>query len=349
MEATTKNIILLMWDGIRPQEVFHGSDPLLYKDEKGITQTELLPFFWNEFVSNGLIYGSPSSSSLITCSNSTMISLPAYQSIMAGAEQPYCKGNDSGRIRVSTLQERLIDELDLPSGKVCSFASWSVMREAVSCKDDSHLINCGVQKYTQTSELDGADEKIVTIPPNVQKILSSVFEGKSFEEFNENQTTDLPPWKNARHDKYTFGLALQHLATHKPKFMFLSLNDSDELGHLGHYEKYLSTISTYDRYLSMLVEVLKSMEEYGKNTVIIVTTDHGRGLGEFWVDHGGKDSLESSRNVWLAAYGDSVKKLGVLGLEKAIKTHTHSDIRPTIEKLMGLKPVDGVILDEIVD
>jgi len=144
---------------------------------------------------------------------------------------------------VRTLQERLLSDLGLSREEVCSFASWDVMHHAVESREGSHFANCGTQTYSPSRKEDGAETTSAELPPQVQQILNDLFGGKTLQEFNELQHSDIPQWHHARKDIYTFGLALHHLASYKPRFMFLSLNDLDEYGHLSDYPKYISTLS----------------------------------------------------------------------------------------------------------
>jgi len=124
------------------------------------------------------------------------------------------------------------------------------------------------------------------------------------------------------------------------------LNDLDEYGHLSDYPKYISTLSLYDKWLSLLTDFLGLLGEYGKNTTIVLTTDHGRGDGEWWFDHGGAHSIEPARPVWLASRGNCTPPTGEFSQSPG--AHSHLSIRPTIEKLFGLMPeTSGTIFEEV--
>jgi membrane-anchored protein YejM (alkaline phosphatase superfamily) len=137
-----------------------------------------------------------------------------------------------------------------------------------------------------------------------------------------------PPWDDARRDSDTFALAMRYLATQRPRFLYLALDDSDEWAHRGDLERYRATLLQYDEWLDMLLDAIESMGDYGKRTTVIVTTDHGRGAGERWTEHGAGDP--SARSIWLFARGPGVKP-GV-----ANSPATHLDLRPTVEALFGL-------------
>jgi len=201
--------------------------------------------------------------------------------------------------------------------------------------------------------------------------------GKNLEELNKEQHIFVPPWHNARFDRYTMAFATRYLVKYRPRFMFLSLNDSDDVAHTADYAGYISALQDYDTWLKQLQELLMHLGEYGKNTTIIVTTDHGRGEGEHWISHGEKESMTESKPIWLAAVGPHTTACGVLTnphhsskhigasdsshnsyntpsgnnssnisikdqihyKHKLKKKHvyTHLDIRPTIEHLLGVR------------
>src|SRR6185369_16277406 len=85
----TRNIILVTADGLRWQELFTGIDPLLMnektanmKDDAGKSRRErygsdsaedrrkkLMPFFWNEFVPGGVVFGNVKKGSSVRVTN----------------------------------------------------------------------------------------------------------------------------------------------------------------------------------------------------------------------------------------------------------------------------------------
>src|SRR5690606_8050056 len=73
-EGKTRNVILVMTDGLRWQEVFEGADPKLLNKESGVTDLEgvqkrfwrdsvterrsaLMPFLWEKIAKEGQIFG----------------------------------------------------------------------------------------------------------------------------------------------------------------------------------------------------------------------------------------------------------------------------------------------------
>lgn len=309
--AVAENVILLMLDGVRWQEVYKG-------DAQGMIFRNL----WRELAAEGLMFGNRDQGAPMTVSNGTNISLPAYQSIMAGFRQD-CGSNGCGRIRTETLQERLLRELGGSRLGVATIASWEKIPHAVEHRAGATFVNAAFEPLadgTKDPELD---------------------------EINLAQTRDLPLWKGARFDRYTWAHSMRYLARHKPRFLFISLNDADEWAHRGEWSRYVEALRQYDGYLRELVAALKSMGEYGQKTMLIVTTDHGRGEGGNWKHHGW--IWPSSRFVWMYARG---ARSAPSGSATQFTEYTHNDIRPTIEAALGIRPVScsscGQVITELV-
>jgi phosphopentomutase len=136
-----------------------------------------------------------------------------------------------------------------------------------------------------------------------------------------------------RLDADTWPKAFAYLKANKPRFLYISLNDADERGHAGDYSGYLKALRQYDAWLVELVAALDAMGDYGANTTLIVTTDHGRGLLWDWRNHGGRPM---SRRVWMYARHPRMSRKGL-----TVLGGSHVDLRPTIEKALGLAPFTG--------
>ncbi len=302
-ESEIRNIILLTWDGVRRQEFFDGPDHSLSEGDHADT----LPWFRANLQSKGRTYGTPASP--MTVGNTVMMSLPGYQSIFAGRTQN-CFDNYCGRIDETTVSERIVNSLSLDKEKVAHIASWYAIKFASEHKKGSVFVNSGLE-----SLIDSA-------PDTVQ------------EDINAEQLESRPPWQAARYDKYTIKHAVNYLEKHRPRFTHIGLNDSDEWGHRGNYPNYLTTLRQYDQWLKELVEQLAAMGEYGRNTCIMITTDHGRGNGSKWTTH--SNGALDSGFVWLHVVCPFLSD-EVAFVDREYLT-THLDIRPTIEDLMGLSP-----------
>lgn len=306
------NVILISLDGVRPEEFSNKPDPLFSPADSA----EIMPHFWSTLVKEGVLIGMPGSGSVATVANTANVSLPGYHGLMAG--QPTgCGTNSCGRTTVETLGERLVRELKLKREQVALVASWTKLPLAFESTQGKTFTNGG-------------------------------FEPLDDKELNRDQVIDMPPWKENRFDKYTWGHAMGYLEKHRPRFLYVSINDTDDWAHLNDYPKTLGALRMYDGWLKDFFKKLDSMGDYGKNTTVLLTTDHGRGgTKATWKDHG--SSIPESREIWIYARGPKTARKGVI---QGGPVRTHSDIRPTIESIFGLKPIEcatcGKPIPEIV-
>jgi hypothetical protein len=310
--AGEPNVILLTLDGVRWEEVFHGVD----QGQSVDSNSKVFDFLTHTLAKQGVLYGDKQRGETVRVANKAQNSLPGYQSIMAGATQP-CSSNLCGRIRVETFEERLVHDLELKPEQVATIASWEKIANAVEHVEGTTFVNAGNKAFGKP---DAEDAQI-----------------------NQQQAQDSPPWSDARYDKYTFAHAMHYLKAKHPRFLFISLNDSDEWGHKGQYDKYVATLRQHDAWIKELVTTLDSMGAYGKNTTLLITTDHGRGAGNDWGEHGAE--YADSGSVWI--YGRSPYSrsadLAKARLPASKVVYSHLDIRPTIEATFGLEPkLDGV-------
>ena len=74
------------------------------------------------------------------------------------------------------------------------------------------------------------------------------------------------PWNSVRHDAYTFRFAMDHLARHQPRVLYLALGETDDWAHDGRYDRVLETFTRTDQYLKELWEWLQAQPEYRGRT-----------------------------------------------------------------------------------
>lgn len=296
------NVILFTWDGIRNQEFFRGTGWLLETKLPKAERGDLLSEFWRTHAQEGLVLGG---NNRYMIGSKVAVSLPSYQAIMVGKPTD-CKKNNCAAVTEETLPESLRSNLKLEKKDVAVFASWNRIVAAIA-KDPSQITH-GI--FPENFD-DGTSDEL-------------------FKNLQEASLKDLPAWSGSRKDKYTFQMAHHYLKKHCPRFLYISLVDSDEFAHKGNYQGYTSSIRTYDDYLNQIITTLDSLGEYGKNTTLFVTTDHSRGAGPLWKGHGLSKFTE--KNVFLFARGRGVSPQG-----RSKDRGNHLLLRPTIEALMGIK------------
>lgn len=125
----------------------------------------------------------------------------------------------------------------------------------------------------------------------------------------------------------TINQAIDAFFQDKPEFLFVSINQTDHVGHESGHEsrEYLDCITHLDNIIGRLVKRLQETNMLDE-TVLIITADHG-GLG---FSHGG-DS-EAEREIPIIMYGGSVTKGKVLE-----HTNLICDIAATVGGLLGVE------------
>lgn len=320
-QPKTRNIILVTSDGLRWQDLCHGIDPLLaHEKSAGMEKAEelrkryekptekerreaLLPFFWMHLVPRGLMLAD------VKVTNGYRVSYPGYSEILTGrTEDALIRGNDPIQNPNETVLEYMKTKLRLKREQVALFASWDTFEKIGEHTPGAIFINAGYKKID--------DDQL----PLSMLLLSQM------------QFAARTPWDEARHDAFTFELALEYLKAAKPRVLYIALDETDDWAHNRRYDRVLDSIHTLDMYLTRLWTMLQGIPQYRESTTLIVTADHGRGSTlKDWHGHG-KD-VDGADRIWLAIMGPDTPHTG-----ESNAAAEQRDIAPTMLALMGLAP-----------
>jgi hypothetical protein len=302
----TRNVILITLDGARTQEIFGGLDDevfksVLAKEKKtpeqsdvykrfaGATPEErrqkLMPFFWGTWMKDhGSIAGNRARNSTVQLTNTHRFSYPGYSEILTGqAHDDVINSNDMRRNPFPTVLEFLKERLSLQAPQVAAFTGWDVGPYIATSREGAIVANGGYMAY------ESAD-------PIIKRLSAEQFE-------------NLTGWDSVRHDYFTFHFAQAHLASTRPRVMYLMLGETDDWAHEGRYDRVLQTLALTDAWFKELWTWLQSQDDYRDKTTILITTDHGRGnTPKDWGTHGAK--IEGAQYTWLAAIGPDFPKRG---------------------------------------
>jgi hypothetical protein len=148
-------------------------------------------------------------------------------------------------------------------------------------------------------------------------------------------------------DTPVFRAALDRLRHDPPRFLYIGLDETDDAAHRNDYKRYLNVLSRYDGFLSALVAEIDAQAARGRKVSLVVTTDHGRGVGEEWVEH--RWNIEGTARIWLLALGHGVAAQGHI---RPPRQRTQYDVRPTIGHLLGVASVPakraGAVMAELL-
>lgn len=160
----------------------------------------------------------------------------------------------------------------------------------------------------------------------------------------EDTTPAYPGHQRYRTDRETSALAIDYMLRYRPRLLWISLGDTDEWAHRGDYRGYLAALRSADDVIGEIAAHLDDLGQYGDNTTLMVTTDHGRDAD--FASHGGP----ASAKVWLFARGRGVPASGATATRTE---HRLRDVAPTIRSWMGLPVVAcascGEPMEELVD
>jgi hypothetical protein len=342
----TRNVIIVMTDGLRWQEVFEGADPSLLskaaemrgdsilsdRKERTISAREeflrptrrerreaLMPFLWNAFGRSGQLFGNRGLGSSVVATNGLNISFPGYSETLTGFADPRVHSNE----KIPNPNVTILEWLDSRpgfQGRVAAFGAWDAFPAIFNSERCRFPINSGYEPFTllPNNTAIGALNRLKTQAPRI--------------------------WAEEPFDAVPFYTALEYLRTAKPRVLFIGLGETDDWAHAGDYPEYLGAARRLDQYLSELWKTIQNLPEYRQQTTLIVTVDHGRGRGRNWTGHGAK--LPESRELWLAVMGPDTAPLGERRDTEEIR---QTYFAATVAALLGEDfQTDGVKTDAVI-
>lgn len=301
-QRKTENVILVMTDGLRWQELFSGAEEALMNKENGGVvdvgglreafwrdtphqrREALMPFFWRVIAKQGQVFGNRELGSFATLTNGKNFSYPGYNETLTGFADDRIDSN-AKRPNPNVTVFEWLHRMPRYKGKVAAFAAWDVFPSIFNRERCGFLVNAGYEPLT-----DGK------ITPQIELL-------------NRLKQETPRKWGGEPYDSFTFYTALEYFKQNQPRVFFLSLGETDEWAHEGRYDEYLIAANRFDSYLKQLWESVQSMPQYRNKTTLIIATDHGRGdAPQGWRHHAA--AIPGSENVWIAVIGPDTPALG---------------------------------------
>ena len=320
----SENIIFVMTDGLRWQEVFSGADASLMTEEAGKLADPvalkarywrnspeerrelLMPFVWSVVAQKGQIYGNRTKGSDAFVTNGLDFSYPGYSEALCGFPDPRIKSNDNIPNPNTTVFEWL-SRFPEYQQRVAAFGAWDVIAAVLNPGRSGLVVNAGWDPFTA-----------MPVTPRLALL-------------NELKADTPRVWPDEPFDAISFYTAVEYITERKPKLLYLSFGETDNWAHEGRYGDYLDAAHRVDNYLEMLWTMVQQMPEYRGRTTLIVSTDHGRGNGPVeWKDHGVR--IPDSKYIWIAFLGPDTRALGERG---SISPVTQSQIAATLAGFVG--------------
>lgn len=320
----TENVVVIVTDGLRWQEVFRGAETALVSDKPGgvedVPATKaafwretpkerreaLLPFFWSVVAKDGQIYGNVDAGSSAQVVNGFKFSYPGYNEIITGAGDPRIDKNEYGpNPNVSVFE--WLNGMPEFQGRVAVLGGWDAFPRIFN-RERSHL-----------PMRAGWETPFPDKPTPPQDLLNTLYRTTTHE------FSDMP-W-----DAFLQQTLLDYVAANKPRFLFVGYGETDEWAHNGRYDLVLESAHNVDAFIRQLWTTMQAMPQYRGKTTFLITTDHGRGDGpENWKHHDW--NVDGAENMWIAVLGPDTPALGE---RKTAARVTQSQIAATAAALLG--------------
>jgi len=321
----TRNVVLIVSDGLRWQEVFTGADPALlneanggiwakeadlrrdfWRDDPVERRRALFPFLWNTVAVRGQIFGNQALGSVARVTNGLAFSYPGYNEMLTGHPDARIDSNEFGPNPNISVLEWLNTLPDL-HGKVSVFATWAIFKDILNVSR-SHLplqVGWDLPYHGELSER--------------QALLNRLY-----------QTTTRLDDEDV-YDAFQQVPLLDSFAKQQPHVLFVGYGETDNWAHSGRYDLVLHSAHLFDQFVAELWERLQALPAYRDRTTFIITTDHGRGSGPTeWKEHGKEQ--KGSENIWIAVLGPDTPPLG----ERSHTAEVHqAQIAATVAALLG--------------
>jgi hypothetical protein len=321
----TRNVVLIVSDGVRWQEVFTGADAtLLNEKDGGIWDKEedlrrefwradaterrkaLFPFLWSTVAVHGQIFGNQAKGSIARVTNGLAFSYPGYNEMLTGHPDARINSNEFGPNPNISVFEWLNTLPDL-HGRVGVYATWATFKDIFNVHRSQLPLHVGWDLPYQGP-----------LSPR-QALLNQLYQSTT-----RMDDEDV-------YDAFLQIPLLDSFAREQPHVLFVGYGETDNWAHAGRYDLVLHSAHLFDHFVEQLWNTLQRLPAYRDQTTFIITTDHGRGSGLVeWKEHGVEQ--KGSENIWIAVIGPDTPPLG----ERSQVAEVHqAQIAATVAALLG--------------
>ena len=325
LAGKTQNVVLIVSDGLRWQEIFTGADPTLLNDKEGgswlgepelrkrywredvdARRALLFPFLWGTVAKQGQIYGNQLKGSVAHVTNGKAFSYPGYNEMSTGYPNDAIDSNEFGPNPNASVFEWL-NKFDEFHGQIAVYGTWDAYQRIFNKSRSGLVIQTGW-----------------TLPPKAHEtprdaLLRELYETTTRfdDEDVGNSLLQIP--------------LLDYVKASHPRVLFVGYGETDNWAHQGRYDLVLDSAHRMDYLVHQLWDTMQAMPQYHGTTTFIITTDHGRGGGlTEWKDHGIEQ--KGSENIWIAVLGPDTAPRGE-------RTHvapvTQAQIAATVAAFVG--------------
>ena len=297
-----ENVIIVTIDGLRWQEVFNGIDVRIasdavfnQKDSTGIfgnywgatageRRKKLFPFLWNTMATKGQLYGNRALNTKVNNANPYWFSYPGYSEIFTGFVDTAINSNDYPANPNTNFLEFLNKQEEF-RGKIAAFGAWDAFGRILNQERSGFPV-------VGSHDLCGGAR------PDAEQRLMNTMKTDAYNPFGDQERLDV----------FTQYAALDYLKKKNPKVLYISYGETDEWAHAGHYKDYLNAAHAVDKWLGDIWNYIQSNKQYKDKTLLFITVDHGRGVGDKWTSH--HDYIPNSNEIWFAVMGPGIVAKG---------------------------------------
>jgi len=320
----TRNVVLIVLDGLRWQEVFDGADHSLLnekighaqnvdamskaflRDTPGESRKALFPFLWSVVAQQGQIYGNQHKHSIARVTNGYKFSYPGYNEMLTGSPDHKINSNEFGPNPNKTVFEWL-DQIPEFHDQLAVFATWSTFNDIFNVKRSGLFIRAGWDP-TWPDQLTPREVLLKKLYTTTSRI----------------EDDDVL-------DSFLHENLMDYLESHHPRALFVGYGETDDWAHEGRYDLVLQAAHEDDQRIAELWATMQANPAYHDQVTFIITADHGRGGGlKRWKDHG--KLIGGAENIWIAVLGPDTPPLGEIADAAPV---TQSQIAATIAALLG--------------
>jgi hypothetical protein len=302
-QLKTKNVVLIVCDGLRWQEIFAGAESDLMNSEHGGSWAKpeylrgkfwnddpvarrkmLFPFLWSTVATQGQIFGNQKLGSIARVTNGMAFSYPGYNEMLTGHPDPRIDSNEFG-LNPNTTVFEWMNRFPEFAGYVAVYGTWDVFQEIFN-EPRSHLVMQTGWNLPAKGNLTPKQELLNELYRNTTRLDNE-------DVWNSFLQVPLLDYVKAEH----------------PRLLFVGYGESDNWAHSGRYDLVLESAHQFDQFTEQLWTTMQAIPEYRDQTTFIITADHGRGSGlEQWKEHGVEQ--KGSENIWIGVIGPDTPALG---------------------------------------
>jgi hypothetical protein len=325
LAGKTQNVVLIVSDGLRWQEIFTGADPTLLNEKEGgswlgepelrkrywredvdARRALLFPFLWGTVAKQGQIYGNQLKGSVAHVTNGKAFSYPGYNEMSTGYPNDAIDSNAFGPNPNASVFEWL-NKFDEFHGQVAVYGTWDAYQRIFNESRSGLVIQTGW-----------------TLPPKAHETPRNALLRELYETTTRFDDEDVG-------NSFLQIPLLDYVKASHPRVLFVGYGETDNWAHQGRYDLVLDSAHRMDYFVHQLWDTMQAMPQYHGTTTFIITTDHGRGGGlTEWKEHGIEQ--KGSENIWIAVLGPDTAPLGE-------RTHvapvTQAQIAATVAAFVG--------------